>query len=278
MSTKIYDAYRVKKPNASLGYLMEMAQGMREKITEKAKDRLSSAIALHVQYIEDLYTYYGESILNSRRKKFSDKDLQKELKIVADENRPNDSLWFDAYDILKKEFEEDGFHEFEASILFLPLRSRTLVMAFGDPAFFDDIVEDERLEDYHYQNQTDKPEDISTRVWNKRRKDWDEVLGRDYIPANHGFSFRLLSLDDPKIEMDICFGKEHRAKYRKEAKTKYKDRVKHILNMIECPLMKDCKLPSEFIERMTTDEYKEWEKKEAKRICKKLGIPESKIK
>jgi hypothetical protein len=47
------------------------------------------------------------------------------------------------------------------------------------------------VEDYHYQNQADKPDDVSDREWNKRRRDWDLTLPGAGIPANNGFTADL---------------------------------------------------------------------------------------
>ena len=44
-----------------------------------------------------------------------------------------------------------------------------------------DVKENEKLlfqfvDEFHYQNQTDKPDDITTREWNKRAEVWDDVF------------------------------------------------------------------------------------------------------
>ena len=46
---------------------------------------------------------------------------------------------------------------------------------------------------YHYQNQCDKPDDISDEEWNKRESDWNTAIGPDYIPANHGLQVQLFN-------------------------------------------------------------------------------------
>ena len=59
-----------------------------------------------------------------------------------------------------------------------------------------DIKENEKLlfqfvEDFHYQNQTDKPDDITTREWNKRAEVWNTVFyenENDYT----GLQFRII--------------------------------------------------------------------------------------
>jgi len=43
------------------------------------------------------------------------------------------------------------------------------------------------VEDYHYQNSTDRPEDIPEVEWDRRREDWLAVLGHPGVPALAGF-------------------------------------------------------------------------------------------
>jgi len=45
--------------------------------------------------------------------------------------------------------------------------------------------------DYHYQNQADRPKNITAREWKKRQKAWDEAIG-DHPPALRGFTMTLL--------------------------------------------------------------------------------------
>jgi len=48
---------------------------------------------------------------------------------------------------------------------------------------------DERFEDYHFQNQTDPPDDIPYRKYNARGKIWDAILEPSCIPAKVGLSY-----------------------------------------------------------------------------------------
>ncbi len=47
-----------------------------------------------------------------------------------------------------------------------------------------------QLKDYHYQNQTDRPDDISEKAWRKRQKDWEQALPT-HIPLNDGLAIQL---------------------------------------------------------------------------------------
>ena len=46
------------------------------------------------------------------------------------------------------------------------------------------------LEDHHWQNSTDRPEDVSAADWNRRREDWDRVMPSG-VAANTCLTYRL---------------------------------------------------------------------------------------
>lgn len=54
------------------------------------------------------------------------------------------------------------------------------------------------VEDYHYQNQCDKPDNISNREWNNRRKKWDKILGYDSF-TQRAFNFTVVGPQDLDI-------------------------------------------------------------------------------
>lgn len=93
-------------------------------------------------------------------------------------------------------------------------------------SYHDDIDENRALLDeiaieYHYQNQTDKPDEISTRDWNKRGKIWNEIFD-DYVSAGDaGMIYEIVKPDD------------FYAKYIEDAIESYKDQHFHGFR-IEC--------------------------------------------
>lgn len=97
-----------------------------------------------------------------------------------------------------------------------------------------DVKENEKLlfqfvDEFHYQNQTDKPDDITTREWNKRAKVWDDVF-YEREKEFTGLQFRLIdhnTINFWDIEKIFkSFIKKHRLGYSihflYETRTKFK--------------------------------------------------------
>lgn len=55
------------------------------------------------------------------------------------------------------------------------------------------------VEEYHYQNQTDQPEELTNRQWNARRDAWDKALGDRAVPAMAGFTINVSDPFGPNI-------------------------------------------------------------------------------
>ena len=86
--------------------------------------------------------------------------------------------------------------------------------------YCDGIEENERLldeiaEEYHYQNQTDRPEEIPTREWNRRGEIWDEIFTAYDTPAEAGLVYRVINsnriLNDFELVKELLksFKKQH---------------------------------------------------------------------
>lgn len=93
--------------------------------------------------------------------------------------------------------------DFRADIVFLPLsESETLLMTYSNnfTKFFNTLCDDNEfskkyeLEDYFYQNQSDKPKWISEKDWDKRKSDWDTVL-KTGIPSKDGIVVNVMDVD-----------------------------------------------------------------------------------
>lgn len=52
------------------------------------------------------------------------------------------------------------------------------------------------LEDFHYQNSTDQPEEITEEEWENRREVWDEILEIDGRPGKSGLVWTILDEHD----------------------------------------------------------------------------------
>lgn len=82
-------------------------------------------------------------------------------------------------------------YDFRCSLHIYPLRKKLLALYIGRDNLQNLISIQPYLSDYHYQDQTDKPEKISDEEWELRKQDWEEAIGPDYIVNNHGFSANL---------------------------------------------------------------------------------------
>lgn len=72
---------------------------------------------------------------------------------------------------------------FRANIFFKSYKNSTYYIMSGGPAIANDFFSHrtdfskiDNLISYNYWDSTDKPDDISTRAWNTRRKNWDNVF------------------------------------------------------------------------------------------------------
>ena len=96
----------------------------------------------------------------------------------------------------KKAIEESKFlyeQIFKASVVIYFFKDKILGTHFINNREFENRFTKLRwLKDYHYQNQTDEPDDVTKKEWNQRKKDWDFLN----IPAKDGFIFELLLESD----------------------------------------------------------------------------------
>lgn len=71
-----------------------------------------------------------------------------------------------------------GF-DFEFEVCFIPIHHKLLAAIFTEQKVLVKAWESIKgVRDYHYQDSTDKPENVSDREWDRRGKDWNEALGQ----------------------------------------------------------------------------------------------------
>ena len=294
MSTKIYDAFIVKTKNpTSISTLMDIAQSARRRTLDAFRDNFGETILIRLFKIVDLVAFYGDNILRMDKfKQLDDNDkefIQRWIKIKNTHPEKNDAerhlmLWFAAVDSmtasLKKLEKEYYASHHKAKIIFIPCGRKTLGMFFGDCSYYKILFEDtENIADYHYQNQTDRPDGISAAEWKRRAKDWDKAIGPDYIPLNHGMEFTLLDYNN--VEEDILMIKSEKYIYKKYLDEITNKRITNVLATVDpdegiFPEMSDDMSVSERINIIkqvkSTTKYKKWETKTKKKIANKLGI------
>lgn len=157
MSTKIYNAYK----NTSVHSAQDVA-----KVLDTLKELRKSCQKLISQYIFDSLKWESQP------------DFIKIVDAVRDDCKSCEHRLFN----------------FESSaVLYLhPEIEGAVVQLFVDGALRN-LELSSPWKDWHYQNQTDQPEEISDEEWAQREKEWELLLPGIGVPSLAGLSFPLFS-------------------------------------------------------------------------------------
>lgn len=254
MSIKIYNGYRFDR-NYTIRELDEKLIELRKQIQLAAEKIFTKQILDEWLYIYDCYTFFGEETALKRMKKYEkepqnlnwDHVLHEVTFYIEDKIRKSKSS-------TKRDFEYD----YQCEIHILPITRKLLFLYYGEKEEFLKIVENQKyVMEYHYQNQTDKPENISASSWKTRKNDWDKAI-IDYIPNNHGFTVSLVSPDNFPI-ISSSFLKNINPEIANIEK-----RAKALAYDIDYPCEKMT------ISVLCSKEYKDFIKKNTDEISKKL--------
>lgn len=172
MSTKIYNAY---KTTLNICELLDKFKSL----GIKAK-RLQEELYLKSLYRRVVLTGDAEIVLYKK-----EYDYRKEL------FNKNHADWEE----LQTSQYRNLYIDFSLSCSVFPLKDKILLKFYGENSMLKLIDDEIYLIDYHYQNQCDKPEEISDDDWDERRKFWDSVLGNER-PCDVSFTFEFTRNDD----------------------------------------------------------------------------------
>ena len=278
MSTKIYDAYKLKNLSAfEVGNFIKELKGKLLEVSAKSYSELFAQEV--IELIDNLCIYDAEKnfgavdkllrriYLDSEPVKnlldtkinIDDLNIEKVKKSLLIKILPIKTIVNDILSQKTKLSEISGSYRyyeynFINKIVFFPMKEKLLFIVFGnklrhlmaDLCFLEDndsvaFRKSYGLEDYHYQDQTDRPDGISKEDWKQREADWDKAMP-SWIPANDGIVIEMLnserlfdelffSVDNKNLLSINSFisSKEERADKRayESVKDKY---VKDILN------------------------------------------------
>lgn len=196
MSLRIYDAY-VLNENYSMHKLSLIMDELRKEI-----EKICSQNIFDMAIEKSLYYHYfgqlhGEAVLLEMIENTKDDKRQQSIwEAVCDKD------WTQLFimvllkikdrivDVqIKNKYDPD--YDFKCQLQLFPMDNKILAMYFGNKDIRDLIAGSEYFIDYHYQNETDRPEEVSDEEWRQREKDWREVIGPNYVPTSHGFSVNL---------------------------------------------------------------------------------------
>ena len=276
MSTKIYDAFIFDK-QYSMKELSDLAAKWRKDIDEIMARQYAKLFISKMIYYYDLYTIRGidyiKKLLND------EEETSKNTRIKKVETRLLENLCENGLQYLKVNLdslicewlEEDRFlkHEFKGIMTIHPLENKTLAMIFGGKDVMTYMTTQPELSDYHYQNQTDKPDEISDEEWDMRKDDWDNAIGYDYIPSHHGLSLELFDVESSMSTSIVGNKIVHDPLSAPELIPDVSCRARKIAETYDdYPNQKILKTnnTSEIMKYLHSDEYKEWLKNKTAEI------------
>ena len=187
MSTKIWVAYKLRRAE----YLWPLVHDIRLEATKNVKRTLKEF------YFENLPGVKTTSSL-----------YQKELQYYSETSSSPDRADFRARMAVVQNFFRRAYristtstrrnpYNFDVSVGFRQREGKIVAIPYCDWMMshtLDFLKKDKRLRDYHYQNQTDRPDNLSDRQWAERRRYYDGMI-------NEGQWEDVLVLDICKWDM-----------------------------------------------------------------------------
>ncbi|MFW6219340.1 MAG: hypothetical protein ACOC33_00600 [bacterium] len=174
MSTKIYNGYKLKN-NMSFQKITIFCQMIGDLINEE-REKLIVSLFTNI-FIDDLICILSGGYPQDKNLKFLISfEIYNEYKKRSDK--------------IKQTKQRDPLYDFEFEIVFIPIKNKILCLLYTEQSNFIKIWENQsEIEEYGYWNNTDKPENLSEKDWDKRKIDWDEALPNYSIPSNRGLIY-----------------------------------------------------------------------------------------
>ncbi len=201
MSTKIYNGYKFDK-DYSLRELDNLLTGVRKPIRVQVLKDFFGQILREFVFVYDCYCTFGEDAVVKRMKNFENVEVKTPIKWSV--------IFFEIanfFEHKKNEAEKSSyrnpFFDFTCEVHILPIKDKILFLYYGEKRELQEILESfPFVQEYIFQNQTDKPDEISDEEWEQREKDWEDAI-IDYVPANHGFTVKLAPAYIPFISEEL---------------------------------------------------------------------------
>lgn len=252
MSTKIFHAYRCSFE--TIDQMHERFMEIRKPINDEMKRQFYKRCAQEwTVYIDDR-TITGKPI----KKHFYD--------IAMDVSTKSDKM--------KESGNYDPTYDFLFEVVVIPFKGKQYAKIFCHDKYLHLVEHIEKFaEDYHYQNCTDRPEDISEKEWEERERTWDKILSQTktgiWLQLGFTYDFSIIWADAPFRYKEIkryIPGKRLRAQriavnriYKRRIRGKKLDKKGKVSEYFET------------IEYIKTDEGQKELKKKIKSIIRKLA-------
>lgn len=174
MSTKIWVAYRLKKGHN----LWEVLRDIRKK-TDK---RLTKILSETYDRLIEAWKKDPKARLEAARSVYGEKFVEAGLDRKKVDMMEARDFIYRAYQQQKARFERNTF-DLDLSLAIRHHKGRYYLIPYPGSGLFgrglDWLKRHPALEDYHYQNQSDRPPHISSKEWSKRADVWEFMLDED---------------------------------------------------------------------------------------------------
>ena len=191
MSTKIYNGLRIKY--MTMQELIPFSKELRAQLEPIAKEEflksytkmLEEAIVFiqtGVQIDSCIHNYNELSALENPTFKDVNRVIDKEIRQFIKANKSATTIT-----------ESVSAFDFDTSLCVFPLSRKILAVPIcNNERLMNALLENENITAYGYWNNTDKPDNVSNREWNTRKKDWDKALPSIGVLRENGFIFDLI--------------------------------------------------------------------------------------
>ncbi|EGR4074983.1 hypothetical protein DDO73_18190 [Vibrio cholerae] len=178
MSTKIYNGLILR--NSTLENALQLLSSRRQECIQKAINACAKVSAKLIAQQMDLSTNFS-CVSKDKFSSFQAPFLSIERAMI---------------DVLVKQHRNPKW-DYSFEVCLLPWHEHVLALFYIE----NDIEYRKTLlsagfEDYHYQDSTDKPSEISEQEWEMRRLAWEEALPIGTNPIDRGLSFSLVTWHD----------------------------------------------------------------------------------
>jgi hypothetical protein len=194
MSTKIHNGYAL--PKMSAYQLGEFIKALRVKLLPIAKRIIFAQIAsdtaeaideITINKIEKNRFLWDLKLTEEQRE-----EIRFDYPVVGQAARVSEWL----YENIKKTSQRNPSYDFQFSACFFPMKDKVLALVYHEQKLLKIAWERMKgVRDYSYWDHSDKPDEVTSKEWNARIRNWDKAIesGGARVPADNGLTWELLS-------------------------------------------------------------------------------------
>ena len=172
------------------------------------------------------------------------------------------------------DFERDFDYIFNNHFYLFPHENgKTYAMFFGNETVKKEILSKGYLENYSFQNSTDRPKEISEIEYKERERIWDDLLYPTYRPRREGFYFELTA-NETLSGIGFTAGNFEKLKKLEKLEMPSEGEIVCMLSasFVDYP-SEECNNPDfDWLQYIKTSEYKEWRKFNIERAKQNLTM------